>query len=423
MRLIRTLVLLIGPLLPFTASQAEVVLAMSRSLTDKPAVTPVTTPTTGPLSLTSEQHLAKQDIWSRMRTGFSMRDLDSPLVKKHEQWYASHPDYMARMTERARRYLYYITLEVERRGMPSEIALLPMIESAFNPIANSPARASGIWQFIPSTGRNFGMEQNWWYDGRRDIISATNGALDYLDKLHDMFGDWELALAAYNWGERGVQRSQERNRHYGLPVNYGSLRMPTETRNYIPKLLALRNVIANPASYGLVLANIPNQPYFGAISTAKHIDLKLAAQLADVSEDEFMALNPGHNRPVMLQGDNDLILLPYSKVETFRTNLESYNKPLVNWQSYQPKNGERLDQLAPRFGLSVERLKSINGLDKRKVSTSQTLLVPVNGEVSEHEATRFSVFNMNLPSNTARSASKKAHKSAHKGKRRHVASR
>lgn len=346
------------------------------------------------IELIPEAKLTPHDVWSRIRGGFAMRDLDSKLVAKHEKWYASRPDYVARMTERARRYLFYITEEVERRGMPSEIALLPMIESAFNPGAYSISRASGIWQFIPSTGKKFGMQQNWWYDGRRDIISATNGALDYLQNLHDMFGDWELALAAYNCGEGGVKRAQARNRKRGLPVNYTSLKLPRETSNYVPKLLAVKNIIANPATFGLVLQDIPDEPYFAAVTTAKHIDVKLAAQLADISIEEFAALNPAHNRPVILQETTDVILLPVDKMETFRANLEGYNKPLVTWQPYQPKKGERLDKLAPRFGLSVENLKSVNGLASRgNISTGQTLLVPINGEEAEGD---FETFNMHL---------------------------
>jgi len=362
--------------------------------------------TTVPLTLSTARNIQlgilqdnaphAQDIWERIRHGFAMRDPNSILVAKHEKWYASRPEYVARMTERASRYLHYITTEVERRGMPSEIALLPMIESAFNPGAYSTSRASGIWQFIPSTGKNFGMRQNWWYDGRRDVISATNGALDYLQKLHGMFGDWELALAAYNWGENAVQRAQARNRARGLPVNYASLKLPNETRNYVPKLLAIKNIIANPANFGLVLQDIPNEPYFEAVATDKHIDVKLAAQLAGISMEEFMALNPAHNRPVILQGSSDLILLPVSVVETFRANMENYDKPLVSWQAYQPKKGERLDHLAPRFGLSVEALKSVNGLSERAmVSTGQTLLVPVSDEEGAAES-EFEVFNMHL---------------------------
>lgn len=382
--------------LAFPVAYAEEQLALSTSSAN-PAV-PLTLPTARniQLELIPDRGPAAHDLWTRIRSGFAMRDLDSPLIAKHEQWYASRPDYVARMTERARRYLHYITVEVERRGMPSEIALLPMIESAFNPGAYSIGRASGIWQFIPSTGKKFGMQQNWWYDGRRDIIGATNGALDYLQKLHDMFGDWELALAAYNWGEGAVQRAQERNRRRGLPVNYSSLKMPGETRNYVPKLLAVKNIVANPASFGLVLESIPDEPYFAAVSTAKHIDVKLAAQLADIPMEEFTALNPAHNRPVILQDNSDLILLPVGAVETFRANLENYDKPLVSWQAYQPKKGERLDRLAPRFGLSVETLRSVNGLSGRaKVSTGQTLLVPINGEESEANE-EFAAFNMHL---------------------------
>ena len=346
------------------------------------------------IELIPESDLKAHDLWPRIRSGFAMRELDSPLIARHEKWYVDHPDYFARMTDRARRYLYYITEEVERRGMPSEIALLPMIESAFNPGAYSRSRASGIWQFMPSTGKNFGMQQNWWYDGRRDVISATNGALDYLQKLHDMFGDWDLALAAYNCGEGGVQRAQAHNRKRGLPVNYASLKLLKETRNYVPKLLAIKNIIANPAKFGLALQDIPNEPYFVAVATPKRIDVKLAAQLAGISEEEFAALNPAHNRPVILQDSKDLILLPIDKMETFRANLKSYGKPLVSWQSYQPKKGERLDKLAPRFGLSLANLKSVNGLTAHgNISTGQTLLVPLNGEESESE---FEAFNMHL---------------------------
>jgi len=393
-RLIFSALLATGIVIFTPHAYAEEQLALSESLDTAPLT--LSTARNIKLELIPDDDLAMNDLWPRIRGGFAMRDLDSPLVAKHEQWYSNRPDYVARMTDRARRYLYYITGEVERRGMPSEIALLPMIESAFNPGAYSTASASGIWQFIPSTGKHFGMQQNWWYDGRRDVVSATNGALDYLQKLHDMFGDWELALAAYNWGEGAVQRAQARNRKRGLPVNYSSLKMPDETRNYLPKLLAIKNIVASPASYGLVLQDIPNEPYFAAVATAKHIDVKLAAQLADIPMAEFIALNPAHNRPVILQDNSDLILLPIDKVETFRANLETYDKPLVSWQPYQPKKGERLDQLAPKLGLSVETLKSVNGISSRSnVSTGQTLLVPVNGEESETDS-EFEAFNMHL---------------------------
>lgn len=370
-------------------------LAMSTTLSDTNAPTSLTSARNITLELLPDSIPDKTDLWLRIRNGFAMRELDSPLVTKHEQWYASRPDYVSRMTERGRRYLYYITSEVERRGMPSEIALLPMIESAFNPGAYSTSSASGIWQFIPSTGKHFGMQQNWWYDGRRDVVGATNGALDYLQKLHTQFGDWELALAAYNCGEGAVERAQNRNRRLGLPVNYTSLKLPVETRNYVPKLLAIKNIVANPASFGLVLQPVENKPYFAAISTTKQMDVKMFAQLADISMEEFSALNPAHNRPVILQDHNDLILLPVDHVETFLTNLEKNDKPLVSWQSYQPKRGERLDELAPRFGLSLATLKSVNSLSARSnTSSGQTLLVPLSGDASE--TTELEEFNLHL---------------------------
>ena len=352
------------------------------------------TPTDIEPALTTDTSVSQNDLWQRIRNGFAMREVDSRLAAPHEQWYANRPDYVARMTERARRYLHFIVGEVEKRGMPTEIALLPMIESAFNPSANSVSSASGIWQFIPSTGRNFGMKQNWWYDGRRDIVSATNGALDYLQKLHDQFGDWELALAAYNCGEGAVERAQERNRKQKKPVDYASLKLPTETRAYVPKLLAVKHIVSDPARFGLALQPVPDQPYFAAVSTARHIDVKLAARLADITLDEFSALNPAHNRPVILQENDNVLLLPVDKVETFRANLEGYSEPLVSWQAYNSRKGERLDKLAPQFGLSVQKLKSVNGLPPRtKLSNGQALLVPLNGEDANNE---FEAFNTHL---------------------------
>ncbi|CAH1905846.1 Membrane-bound lytic murein transglycosylase D precursor [Candidatus Nitrotoga sp. HW29] len=359
------------------------------------------------LILTVDPNLSQNDLWQRIRNGYALRQLDSPLVASHEQWYAKRPDYMQRMTERGQRYLHFIVEEVERRGMPSEIALLPMIESAFNPGGYSTASASGIWQFIPSTGKHFGMQQNWWYDGRRNIISATLGALDYLQKLHGMFGDWELALAAYNWGEGAVQRALASNRKLGLPANYASLKMPSETRNYVPKLQAIKNIISDPANFGLALHPVPNQPYFVAVSTSKNIDMELAAGLADVTLDEFRALNPAHNRPVILQENSEVLLLPVDKVETFRANLASNSLPLVSWQIYKSRKGERINGLAARFGLSPETFRSINGLSTKqlKVSTGQMLLVPLNGQSAKNEFVAFNshpALASHLPGNTIR---------------------
>jgi membrane-bound lytic murein transglycosylase D len=336
--------------------------------------------------------LPDEDVWQRIRSGFAMKPLNNRLIKRHEKWYASHPEYVLRMSERANRYLFYIVEEVERRGMPTEIALLPIIESAFNPGANSVASASGIWQFIPSTGKHFGMEQNWWYDGRRDIIGATNGALDYLEKLHKQFGDWELALAAYNWGENAVARAQARNRKRGKPTDYSHLKMPRETQNYIPKLLAIKNIVSDPEKYKLTLNAIPNRPYFEAVTPSKPMDVKIAAELAEVSLEEFLALNPGHNRPVILQDQAEVLLLPVDKVSVFRTNLENNDQRLVSWRAYESNKGESFADIADNFDISLEQLRKANGLSKyATLSNGQTLLVPAGAE--EHES-EFSPFNM-----------------------------
>lgn len=346
----------------------------------------------------SEAHLPvlsavpSDTVWQRIRSGFGMKELNNPLIKRHEKWYASNPAYVLRMSERANRYLFYIVEEVERRGIPTEIALLPIIESAFNPGANSVASASGIWQFIPATGKNFGMEQNWWHDERRDVISATNGALNYLEKLHDQFGDWELALAAYNWGEGAVARAQAKNRRLGKPTDYSHLKMPRETSNYVPKLLAVKNIVSDPASFGVVLYDIPNQPYFAAVTPSKQMDVKIAAELAEISMEEFTALNPGNNRPVILQDHAEMLLLPVDKVAIFRENLEKTDQRLVSWKSYKSKKGESFSDVANQFDISLEQLRHANGLSKYAAqSNGQTLLVPMTDDEAAEE---FSPFNM-----------------------------
>lgn len=345
-------------------------------------------------ALTADSSLPQKNLWQRIRGGFALPELNTPLVARHEQWYASQPDYVARMTDRSRLYLYFIVREVERRGMPTEIALLPMIESAFNPTAYSVSNASGIWQFIPSTGKHFGMEQNWWHDDRRDVISATNGALDYLQRLHDQFGDWELALAAYNYGEHGLERAIARARKQHKPTDLMSLKIPKETRNYVPKLLAMKHIIGDPARFGLVLADVPNDPYFAAVSPSRHIDVSLAAELAGMSLPEFQALNPAHSRPVILHDDSTLILLPADRTDAFLANLEAHDKPLVSWQPYDSKKGESLDKIATRFGIPVDKLKSTNGIRSYvKVSSGQKLLVPANNDDANQE---FAAFNMHM---------------------------
>ncbi len=319
------------------------------------------------------------DLRQRIISGYSMPDINSNFTGTHEAWYASRPDYVKRMMGRSQRYLYHIVVEVEKRGMPSEIALLPMVESAFNPKANSTAKASGIWQFMPATGKTFGLKQDWWVDNRRNVTAATNAALDYLQKLYTMFGTWDLALAAYNSGEGTVQRAIERNRKKGLPTDYQSLSLPPETKNYVPKLQAIKNIMARPEQYGLNIEAIPNKPYFTKVIAPSQIDAKLAANLAEIPYEEFVSLNPEYNRPVLTEtgGNVHEILLPISAANTFKANLANYDKPLVSWQTYHAKRGERMDKIAQKFGINVNELRDINNIPSgKKLNGMQPILVP-----------------------------------------------
>ena len=313
-----------------------------------------------------------------------MPEIDSPLVARHQAWFLNHPDYFQRMMERSRLYLYFIVEEVDKRRMPMEIALLPMIESGFNPGAYSRAHAVGIWQFIPSTGRRYGLQQTWWYDGRRDVMAATGAALDYLQGLHRDFGDWQLALAAYNWGENGVSRAIARNRAKHKPANYENLRMPRETRNYLPKLQAVKNIVANPELLGFPLEEVPDRPYFTTVTTTNAIDMKVAAQLAEMSMEDFRSLNPGHNRPVITSDGSRTLLLPVDKAGIFKANLREYDQPLVSWQTYTMKKKDSLESVARQFGIGATHLKEINGIHRHtQVHPGRTLLVPMNDDDPE----------------------------------------
>ena len=324
------------------------------------------------------------DLWQRIRNGYAMPDNTSNLVARHEAWYSSRPDYIKRMVERSQKYLFHIVEEIEKRGMPTELALLPMIESAYNPQANSTSSASGIWQFVPSTGKNFGLKQNWWVDNRRNVTFATDAALTYLQKLHSMFGEWDLALAAYNAGEGTVGRAIERNRKLGLPTDYGNLDLPPETKNYVPKLQAIKNLMTNPENYGLKIQTIANTPYFAKVNAPAQIDAHLAAKLAEISDDEFLALNPSNKRPVITSnGDTHELLLPILSAQTFRSNLAGYDKPLVSWRTYFAKRGERMENIASKFGMQLSQLRIVNNLPSlNKIKNSATILVP-NGNKTD----------------------------------------
>ncbi len=322
---------------------------------------------------------SQTDLWERIRKGFGIGNLNSPLTANHESWYAGKPEYFQRMTDRSARYLYYIVEEVEKRGMPTEIALLPMIESAYNPQAYSRSHASGIWQFVPATGKHYGLQQNWWYDGRRDVLAATRAALNYLGKLHNQFGSWDLALAAYNCGEGTVGRAIAANAAQGLPTDYKNLNLPDEARNYVPKLLGVKRLINNPERYGLSLLHVPNQPYFTTIEIGRHIDVKLAAEFANMSANDFAALNPAYNKPV-ISGHSPHIVLPVDRVETFVRQLSNYAQPLVSWQPYQAPHGQALNDIARRFNTSVDVLHANNTINQKrdKLHGAHTLIVPIN---------------------------------------------
>jgi membrane-bound lytic murein transglycosylase D len=324
-----------------------------------------------------DRTVRQDDVWQRIRDGFAMQDLAGPLVAEKTAWYVARPEYLKRVFERSRRYLYHIVDEIEKRGLPTELALLPMVESSFNPMAYSRAHASGLWQFIPGTGKRYELAQNWWYDGRRDIVASTSAALDYLKDVYDMHGDWQLALASYNWGENAVARALEKNRREGKPLDYSSINMPAETRNYVPKLQALKNIIANPQLFGIDLDPIPNQPYFASINKTRDIDIRLAAQLAEMTVEEFVALNPGFSRPVIRAEMTPRIVLPADRVDVFHENLTKYDdKSLVSWQTYQPKQGESLEGIAKRFGVSLAQLKEVNGITPRARAMPAVLVVP-----------------------------------------------
>ncbi|MEO5861015.1 MAG: LysM peptidoglycan-binding domain-containing protein [Burkholderiales bacterium] len=327
------------------------------------------------------------DLWDRIRSGFQLGHLANPRVAGHEAAFASEPEYLARIVERSRRYLYHIVEEVEKRGMPMEIALLPIVESAFNPKAYSRARASGIWQFMPATGKIYGLQQNWWHDDRRDVHAATDAALDYLQRLHRRFNNWELALASYNSGEGRVGRAIAYNRARGLPTDFSSIQLPTETRNYVPKLIAVRNITRNPERFGLTLAYIPNKPYFTVVSTRKNIDLKRAAEFAEIHVDEFSALNPAFNRPVITGMATRNILVPAETADIFRAKLENPDQPLVSWRTQKLTRGEALEKVAHRFGISSSELKQVNGIpSSKRIAGGGMILVPVSEDRDQEGA-------------------------------------
>lgn len=347
-----------------------------------------------PLQVVPELPAAQYtDLLDRIRSGYALPDVRHHAVDREIEKYRNQADFLDRTFRRGARYLYYIVSEAERRGMPLELALLPVVESAFNPVAYSRSRASGLWQFIPSTGKHYGLQQNWWIDERRDVLLATSAALDYLQYLHQYFaGDWYLAIAAYNGGEGTVSSAVRRNQAAGRPADFFSLNLRAETRDYVPKLLAIRRLVGNPAAYGLYFAPIPNEPHFGIVDPGRQVHLGQAADLAGVSRDDMFALNPAFNRMTTPPNGPHRLLLPIARVEPFRAALANDEAAArlataaaaepTEPRRHQVRRGETLSSIARRYGLDVETLRAANGLRGSTIHAGDWLLVPARGQAA-----------------------------------------
>lgn len=343
--------------------------------------------------LAQEAIIAPEDtVWETIRQGFGLADLPEAVVNRELKRYTKHLQYTQRMAFRSRMYLYYIVSETQRRGMPTEIALLPFVESAFQPEALSKSKAAGLWQFIPSTGDIFDLRQSSWRDDRLDVLESTRAALDYLQNLYQQFGDWHLALAAYNWGEGSIRRVISINERRGRPTDFMSLQLPAETKRYVPKLLAIKALIKDPQKFNLKLPEIANEPYFVRITKSRDLDLETAAQLAETDLEEFKLLNPSFNRPVIVAAHQRPILIPAEKADVFVSNLlnwQATGKPLSNWSTYTLKPGDTLLKVANRFGMTVPDLRAANKIPAgRNVKIGSTLLVKQDGseDISHSDA-------------------------------------
>jgi membrane-bound lytic murein transglycosylase D len=320
---------------------------------------------------------ANADLWARVRGGFQLQDLDDDWVRKAEAWYSARPDYVDRMTTRGSRYLFHIIEEVQKRGMPTELALLPFVESAFVTHSVSSAKATGMWQFMPATGRDFALKQNIFRDDRRDVLASTRAALDYLARLNKMFGDWHLALAAYNWGPGNVQKAVARNQRLGLPTDYASLKLPDETRYYVPKLQAVKNIVLNPERFALALPKVENHPYFLSVKIERDIDVALAAQFAGLDLETFQQFNPQMNKPVILAAATPQVLLPYDQASAFAESLERHSGPMASWTAWVVPRTMSPAEAARHTGMAEAQLREVNKIPpKMLVKAGSTLLVP-----------------------------------------------
>ncbi|MBL1320266.1 MAG: LysM peptidoglycan-binding domain-containing protein [Methylophaga sp.] len=323
--------------------------------------------------------IAPIDLWQRIRQGYGIPDTGLRAdTQKQLDWFARHPEYIARVADRAEPYLYHIVEQIEQRNMPLELALLPVVESAYQPHAYSSARAAGLWQFIPSTGRLYGLQQSWWYDGRRDVVASTSSALDYLQKLHDDFGDWQLAVAAYNCGEGRVARAIERNLKAGKATDFWSLDLPRETSAYVPKLMAIAQLIRQPAQYQITLKPIANEPYFTVVDVKGQIDLSVAAELAELEIEQIHQLNPGFNQWATAPDGPHHLAIPVGKTDIFIQGLAVLPaEKKVQWARYKIKSGDSLGKIAQQYKVAVSAIKKANGIKGTNIRAGKYLLIPV----------------------------------------------
>ena len=345
-------------------------------LPDEAVVQPIDPPTLSDHSLVAPP---PPDLFVRLRAGFKLEDAGEAIVDRELNWYANHPDYLERTWGRAEQYLHYIVEQLNARSMPLELALLPVVESAFEPYAYSRARASGLWQFISGTGSHYGLKQDWWYDGRRDVVASTRAALDYLQALHDdLGGDWLLAIAAYNCGEGNVQRAINRNLRLGRPTDLWHLKLPTETRSYVPKLLAMRRIVADPAAYGLEFSQISDVPYFAQVATGGQIDLQVVAEIAGLTKEELYELNPAFHRWATDPTGPYSLLVPVEAADGLEQTLLSLTpEQRMRVDRYEVRHGDTIASIATQYSTTPELLRHLNNMEsKEKPVIGAALLVP-----------------------------------------------
>ena len=331
-------------------------------------------------SVTYVQNNKINDLWKRARQGFALPHQMNPRIKSNIKWYARHQKYLNRVSIRAEKYLFQIIEETEKMGMPMEIALLPIVESAFQPFAYSHGRAAGLWQFIPSTGKIFGLKQNWWYDGRRDVTASTIAALKYLKRLHRSLGnDWLLALAAYNSGGGTVRRAIRKNKRKGKPTDFWSLDLPRETRGYVPKLMAIAEIVSDPEKYNINLPFIKNEAYMAEVDIKSQIDLALAAELAEISLETLYILNPAYNRWATHPKGPHKLMVPIEKAEIFKANLAALPKnKRLSWKRHKIKKGQSLIAIADKYNTTVSLIKDLNQIRGNMIREGQNLIIPTS---------------------------------------------